>query len=373
MKNQSSAQLFVDGLATAQRRINIGAYGVAAGGIGGSSIPAWDGLAQANKSHDGLELQQAAFTATFAAGETHELDLRAYANSTDPLSVQFKWVPPDWQTQSIAAATAAASSAKKVVIFAFDDGTEGVDRGGNDQNLGLQLPGWQDALISAVAAVNPNVVVVLNTGDAVYMPWLGDVKSVLEMWYPGVAGGVATADVLTGAVNPSGKLPITFPDGSATRPRFPTDDPGCNPAAIVIPNNSTGTGANDGNCPLYPGTFLQRSGPRTAHLPDRGHVGERHLPGLQVVRQTRGRAALSLRARPLVLEVQLLEAQDRIGRRRWPGRCLPRPQHRRARRGRGAAGVRRPVRRATPTASSSHAERWGRSNGSPSTAATALT
>ena len=57
------------------------------------------------------------------------------------------------------------------------------------------------------------------------MPWLSSVKSVLEMWYPGVAGGVATADVLTGAVNPGGKLPITFPDGAAARPRFPTDDP----------------------------------------------------------------------------------------------------------------------------------------------------
>ena len=60
--------------------------------------------------------------------------------ATDPLSVQFKWVPPDWQAQSIAAAPRPRSSAKKVVIFAFDDGTEGVDRGGNDQNLGLQLP-----------------------------------------------------------------------------------------------------------------------------------------------------------------------------------------------------------------------------------------
>jgi len=88
------------------------------------------------------------------------------------------------------------------------------------------------------------------------MPWLASVTSVLEMWYPGVAGGVATADVLVGDVTPSGKLPITFPDGSAARPRFPTDDPGCNPAAIVIPNNSTGTGANDGNCPLYPGVFM---------------------------------------------------------------------------------------------------------------------
>ena len=256
VKNQSSAQLFVDGLTNTQRRINVGAYGVAAGGIGGSSIAAWDGLAQSAKSHEGLELQQAGFTQTFASGETHSLDLRAYGNGIDPLSVRFEWVPPDWQTQSIAKAVAAASTAKKVVLFAFDDGTEGSDRGGSDQNVGLQLPGWQDQLISAVSAANPNTVVVLTTGDAVYMPWLSSVKSVLEMWYPGVAGGVATADVLTGAVNPGGKLPITFPDGGAARPRFPTDDPGCNPAAIVIPNNNTGTGANDGNCPLYPGVFM---------------------------------------------------------------------------------------------------------------------
>ena len=256
VKNQSSAQLFVDGLTTAQRRINLGSYGVAAGGIGGSSISAWDGLTQAQKSHEGLELQQAAFTATFAAGETHDLDLRVYGNGTDPLSVRFEWVPPDWQQQSIAAAVAAASNANKVVIFAFDDGTEGVDRGGSDQNAGLELPGWQDALISAVAAANPNVVVVLNSGDAVYMPWLATARAVLEMWYPGLAGGLATSDVLMGKADPGGKLPLTFPDGSASRPRFPTDDPGCDPTAIVIPNNNTGAGANDGNCPLYPGVFM---------------------------------------------------------------------------------------------------------------------
>jgi beta-glucosidase len=73
-----------------------------------------------------------------------------------------------------------------------------------------------------------------------------------------------------GDVTPSGKLPITFPDGSAARPRFPTDDPGCNPAAIVIPNNSTGTGANDGNCPLYPGIFMSNAvqGPHTYRTVD---------------------------------------------------------------------------------------------------------
>ena len=113
------------------------------------------------------------------------------------------------------------------MIFAYDDGTEGVDRGGNDQNAGLQLPGWQDELIAAVAAANPNTVVVLNTGDAVYMPWLGERRSrCSRCGTRAQRGGVATADVLARPVNPGGKLPITFPDGGA-RPRFPTDDPGC--------------------------------------------------------------------------------------------------------------------------------------------------
>jgi beta-glucosidase len=236
---QSSAQLFVDGLTTAQRRINIGAFGTS-GGIGGSATPAWDGLNQTQKSHDPSlpQLQQGAFTITLAAGETHSLDLRAYGNSADPLQVRFAWVPPDWQDQKIAEAAAAARAARKAVIFAYDDGTEGVDRGGSDQVVGLKLPGYQDDLIAAVAAANPHTVVVLNTGDPVTMPWAGDVESILEMWYPGQRGAEATADALLGRDNPSGKLPVTFPDGT----KFPTFDPGCTDTSIT------------GNCPLYPGT-----------------------------------------------------------------------------------------------------------------------
>jgi beta-glucosidase len=66
-------------------------------------------------------------------------------------------------------------------------------------------------LISAVAAANPNTVVVLNTGSAITMPWLTSVKSVLDMYYPGQMGGLATARLLYGDVNPSGKLTQTFP------------------------------------------------------------------------------------------------------------------------------------------------------------------
>ncbi len=246
VKSQTGAQLFVDGLATPQRAINIGRYGIV-GGFGASTVPTWDGLAQANKSHEttGLQLQQGTFSVTYAAGESHSLDLRAYANDTDPLSVRFAWIPPDWQTQKIDEAEHAAASAQKVVIFAYDDGTEGNDRPNaadqNNQQLGLQLPGYQDALITAVAAANPNTIVVLNTGDPVFMPWVDDVKGVLEMWYPGQRGGPATANVLLGSVNPGGKLPVTFPDGSGTQPRWPQDDPGCTDPSI------------NGNCPLYPG------------------------------------------------------------------------------------------------------------------------
>jgi beta-glucosidase len=233
---QSAAQLFVDGLTTAQRRINLGAFGTT-GGIGGSATPAWDGLNQTQNSHDPdlPQLQQGAFSVTFAAGETHTLDLRAYGNATDPLQVRFAWVPPDWQAQKIAEAVAAAHAARKAVIFAYDDGTEGVDRGGNDQVAGLKLPGYQDDLIAA----NPHTTVVLNTGDPVLMPWAGYVEAILEMWYPGQLGGPATARALIGDDNPSGKLPVTFPaDGT----HFPTFDPGCTDTSIT------------GNCPLYPGT-----------------------------------------------------------------------------------------------------------------------
>jgi len=157
---------------------------------------------------------------------------------TQPTNVQLRWVPPDNQAQSIDAAATAARTARKVIIFAYDEGTEGSDRGGSNQATGLQLPGYQDALIEAVAAANPNTIVVLNTGDAVLMPWASAVKAILEMWYPGQMGGPATANVLLGAVDPGGKLPITFP---ADATHFPTYDPNC-----------TDTSAT-GNCPLYPG------------------------------------------------------------------------------------------------------------------------
>ncbi len=93
-----------------------------------------------------------------------------------------------------------------------------VDSEGFD-DADLSLPWGQDAVIEAVADANPNTIVVLETGNPVTMPWRDKVRAIVEAWYPGQAGGQAIAEVLTGAVNPSGRLPITFPGDLAQTPR----------------------------------------------------------------------------------------------------------------------------------------------------------
>jgi beta-glucosidase len=117
---------------------------------------------------------------------------------------------------SPAQAAAAARASDVAVVFAslFDQ----EDR---DQTT-LLLPAGENALITAVAAANPNTVVVLNTGSAVVMPWLGQVRGLLEAWYPGQEDGNALAALLFGDVDPSGKLPVTFP---ASAQQTPTSSP----------------------------------------------------------------------------------------------------------------------------------------------------
>jgi beta-glucosidase len=112
-----------------------------------------------------------------------------------------------------AAAAALARDADAVVIFATQWMIEGEDV------PDLALPNGQDALIAAVAAANPRTVVVLETGGPVLMPWLGKVGAVVEAWYPGARGGDVIADILFGDINPSGRLPVTFPASAAQLPR----------------------------------------------------------------------------------------------------------------------------------------------------------
>jgi beta-glucosidase len=103
------------------------------------------------------------------------------------------------------AAAAAAGGADVAIVFATQWMIEGYDA------QSLSLPDGQDGLIAAVAAANPHTVVVLETGNPVTMPWLAQVSAVLEAWYPGARGGEAIAAILFGDVNPSGRLPISFP------------------------------------------------------------------------------------------------------------------------------------------------------------------
>ena len=112
-----------------------------------------------------------------------------------------------------AAAAAAAKGADLVIVFATQWQTEAQDA------PDLKLPDRQDALIAAVAAANRNTLVVLETGVPVLMPWLADVPAVLEAWYPGQRGGEAIARLVFGEVNPSGRLPITFPASGDQPPR----------------------------------------------------------------------------------------------------------------------------------------------------------
>jgi beta-glucosidase len=110
---------------------------------------------------------------------------------------------------------AAAELAKKsdvAIVFAHQWSSEGMDL------PSLSLPENQDALIEKVAAANPQTIVVLETGTAVTMPWIDRVSGIVEAWFAGSKGADAVANILFGDVNPSAKLPMTFPRSEADLP-----------------------------------------------------------------------------------------------------------------------------------------------------------
>ena len=149
--------------------------------------------------------EQLPLTVTGSAGEANMLS-NAITNPDDPLEIRMAWVTPSQRKAELQKAVVAAKQHKgKVLVFAFNEGTEGQDR------QSLALPDGQDELLSAITNANKNTTVVLNTGDPVTMPWADNAAAILQMWYSGQEGATATADILTGKVNPSGKLPVTFP------------------------------------------------------------------------------------------------------------------------------------------------------------------
>jgi beta-glucosidase len=112
----------------------------------------------------------------------------------------------------LAEASAAAKGADIAIVFAYQWESEGMDL------KSLDLSADQNRLIETIAAANPKTIVVLETGSPATMPWVDKVAGVVEVWYPGIRGAEALADILTGRVNPSGKLAITFPRSDADLP-----------------------------------------------------------------------------------------------------------------------------------------------------------
>ena len=145
---------------------------------------------------------------------------------TSPLkAVRAKAPDANVQFDSGASADAAAELAKKsdvAIVFVHQWTSEGMDL------ANLSLPDNQDRLIEKVAEANPRTIVVLETGTAVTMPWLEKVSGVLEAWYGGSKGADAVANILFGDVNPSAKLPMTFPRSEldVPHPQIATPPPG---------------------------------------------------------------------------------------------------------------------------------------------------
>ncbi len=180
------------------------------GGVHGDTVIAGkDGLMPTT---DGLDNVRVALDLT--AGD-HPVTLTVTGDSSNhPEQVRLNWITPEARQANHDAAIAAAKAAKVAVVFAWT-------RGHPD----FALPGDQDKLIAEVAAVNPNTVVVLNVSQPVALPWLSQVKAVLQMWWPGDEGGWSTADILLGRVSPAGRLPFTWAskltDYPATDPAHP--------------------------------------------------------------------------------------------------------------------------------------------------------
>ena len=189
--------------------------------IARSAYPFFGGAAKKTSSLlttlDGLDNGRA--PVRLEAGRDYRIEVQGQAWADDAFEVRLAWYTPAMRRADIAAAVEAARNVDTAVVFAWQRAGEQADPGAS-----LRLPEGQDELIAAVTAANPNTVVVLTSGP-VQMPWLDQARAVVQMWYPGQEGGGVIADVLTGRVNPSGHLPITFPREITDSPAFAPGHP----------------------------------------------------------------------------------------------------------------------------------------------------
>jgi len=146
------------------------------------------------------------FTAVFRPAWMPSSPLRALRAKMPSARISY------FSGDDLAAAEAAARSADVAIVFAYQWESEAVDVST------LDLSADQNRLIETVAAANPKTIVVLETGSPATMPWIGKVAGVVQAWYPGIRGAEALANVLTGSVNPTAKLAVTFPKSDADLP-----------------------------------------------------------------------------------------------------------------------------------------------------------
>ncbi|WP_053688431.1 beta-glucosidase family protein [Streptomyces sp. WM6372] len=198
----------------------LGAFTLA---VGGETL--WDGVQAMGNEADPFEAffgapsERARVTLAEGAPVEVSLTFQVPDTSTLPLkAIMFSLLhlgPQRDADELIAEAVAAARAADTAVVVVAT--TERVESEGFDRR-DLSLPGRQDDLVRAVAAANPNTVVVVNAGSPVELPWRDEVAAVLLTWFPGQEGGAALADVLLGLAEPGGRLPTTWPARFADAP-----------------------------------------------------------------------------------------------------------------------------------------------------------
>ncbi len=181
-------------------------------------IDAWEGW-RPGDTYFGQGSDERRATLALQAGRSYELRVEFGADAPVALPIRAVRVgvtkPLGDDALARAAAAAAGADVALVCVGLNDEwDSEGVDRPHMD------LPGRQNELVERVVAANPNTVVVLQSGSPVTMPWLPRVPALLQAWYPGQECGDAIADVLFGDVNPSGRLPLTFPARLEDNPTF---------------------------------------------------------------------------------------------------------------------------------------------------------
>ncbi len=198
-------------------------------------------------------------------GSYHQVTITFDNTTTSPASFRFAYSRANGD---IADAATAAKGKKLAIVFLNDQGaTTSIPNpyGSTTISAPESLSPQSTALIDAVSAANPNTVVVLNTTNPILTPWLGQVKSVLEMWFSGEEGGTSTARLLLGRADPSGHTDITWPANATdtiwgyyeTKPLYPGDTTGPHPERL----NNGPNGTTDETEGIYNGyRFFDKEG-----------------------------------------------------------------------------------------------------------------